>query len=392
MTRNPQTFIRPIPRAWAGTSEVVSPNYDEFSTDAEAEDYIKNRPLSILGVEMPHCRPDAVCSGWNFFESLPLAKEQIDRLKSTGQLRLFEQVIAIYEIERENQTSLGITVAIDCQAIVSDHKGQRLPGRVIRNEEVFPAKVRQRRQVLEKTGHLTSFPNLVPDCLTDQLSRRIKQVLGELVAPDLVADDWHGHQHRLTIVKNPEQINYLLGAIEDQELYVADGNHRTLAAQLAGAPYFLAVIFCPQTVEILPYNRLISAGVNIDCLDRFLTQVIDRPVDEIICLYYQGSWRQLIRPDQNSSNHSWVEEALVVRALGLDPDDKKKIIYVGGTTDHETLQAYVEAGEASMAIIIPRVSVAEFMTVNRTRSKMPRKSTWFVPKTMAGMLVGEITK
>ena len=40
------------------------------------------------------------------------------------------------------------------------------------------------------------------------------------------------------------------------ELVVADGNHRSLAAQMAKLPRFLAVITTPASVAIQPYNRL----------------------------------------------------------------------------------------------------------------------------------------
>ncbi len=41
-------------------------------------------------------------------------------------------------------------------------------------------------------------------------------------------------------------------------MVVADGNHRSLAAQTGGMPRFLAVVTTPASVAIQPYNRLVS--------------------------------------------------------------------------------------------------------------------------------------
>jgi uncharacterized protein (DUF1015 family) len=41
-------------------------------------------------------------------------------------------------------------------------------------------------------------------------------------------------------------------------------------------------------------------------------------------------------------------------------------------------------------VLIPPVTVDDFVAVNLARRKLPRKSTWFTPKARAGLVVVEL--
>jgi uncharacterized protein (DUF1015 family) len=75
--------------------------------------------------------------------------------------------------------------------------------------------------------------------------------------------------------------------------------------------------------------------------------------------------------------------------LGLDAGDKT-ITYVGGDYPADWLRGEVDAGRAGLAILIPPVTVDDFVAVNLARQKLPRKSTWFTPKARAGLVVAEL--
>jgi uncharacterized protein (DUF1015 family) len=75
--------------------------------------------------------------------------------------------------------------------------------------------------------------------------------------------------------------------------------------------------------------------------------------------------------------------------LGLDPGDKR-ITYVGGDYPESWLRAEVDAGRADLAIVIPPVTVPDFIRVNLERHKLPRKSTWFTPKARAGLVMAQL--
>ena len=389
--------IHPIPVAWVSSrGSTAAPNYDEFPTDAAVTEYVAAHPACVLAAEMPQCTPAARAAGRDFEASLPEARAHLQHLKESGELERCENVIGLYEIRNPDTDArtLGVTVAIRSDAVAEGTSRQR--GIVIRNEDVFPAKVQERRALLEATGHLTSFPNLVPGALDTPLGDRVREAIARHADPTACVRDRHGYEHRLTIETDAEAQEALLAALGGQELYVADGNHRTLAAQLAGVPYFLAVVFCPETVEIQRYNRLVAAGAVDAATWAKLAETlepapVDAPTAGAVCVYRAGRWYAIDEPSAHADrlDHAFVEAAICRDALGLDPDDKR-LVYVGGSHSLASLAESVDSGEYDLAIAIPPVQVADFIEVNRKRRKMPRKSTWFMPKTLAGLLVGEL--
>jgi uncharacterized protein (DUF1015 family) len=90
-------------------------------------------------------------------------------------------------------------------------------------------------------------------------------------------------------------------------------------------------------------------------------------------------------------DHAVVERVVFRDVLGLDPGDAR-ITYVGGDRNEEWLIAEVDTGRADAALLIAPVSVADFVAVNLARLKMPRKSTWFMPKARAGLVVAELDR
>ncbi len=189
------------------------------------------------------------------------------------------------------------------------------------------------------------------------------------------------------------------------ELVVADGNHRSLAAQTAGLPRFLAVITTPGSVAIQPYNRLISevggvdvaAGLPGDRRARSTTspQPLRRPGVAPWSATRRGRAYAVTLPvdpalpEVENLDHALVERALLGQVLGLEPGDKR-ITYVGGDYPASWLVGEVDAGRAELAVLIAPVTVTDFVGVNLARQKLPRKSTWFTPKARAGLVVAQL--
>ena len=87
--------------------------------------------------------------------------------------------------------------------------------------------------------------------------------------------------------------------------------------------------------------------------------------------------------------HSVVEQRIFATALGLGPA-AKEISYVGGWSSRDYLIEEVDAGRATAAFLLRPVTMAEFTAINAARQYMPRKSTWFMPKARAGLVLAEI--
>jgi uncharacterized protein (DUF1015 family) len=191
------------------------------------------------------------------------------------------------------------------------------------------------------------------------------------------------------------------------DLVVADGNHRSLAAQTGDLPRFLAVVTTPASVFIQPYNRLVSeltlpvgelleklraAGARVEELPRPAAVPAAGGTVEV---YAAGRSYTVTLPTADgvpaveNLDHALVERVLLRDALGLDPGDKR-ISYVGGDYPAEWLRGEVDAGRAELAVLIAPVTVGDFVTVNLERHKLPRKSTWFTPKARGGLVLAEL--
>jgi uncharacterized protein (DUF1015 family) len=373
--------VHPIARAWLTTGGTGAQNYDEFADEAEITRIIAANPRSALAVEMPHRAPDS--RGGSFTAALPAAVQRLVAAKSAGAYAPAEQVVVAYRITGGGRSSYGVFCMVDTDQISS---GPGQPGLVIRNEDVFVEKVRERVALAEATGHLLS-PVLLLRAEPALHAALAAACSGEPAATDV---DQAGRTHEIWPVPPGPDADRLCALAGGGELVVADGNHRSLAAQTGGLPRFLAVVTTPESVTIEPYHRLVTelppdaalpAGEPLDWRDGL-------PPRGTVYLYRRDRAEALTLP-AGDLDHATVERMLVREALRLDPGDKR-LGYVGGDYPVAWLRGEVDAGRAELAIVIAPVSVEDFLAVNLARKKMPRKSTWFTPKARAGLVLAEI--
>jgi uncharacterized protein (DUF1015 family) len=394
------TIAHPIHRAWLSTGGTGSQNYDEFADDAEITAIIEANPASALAVEMPHRAPDSL--GRSFADSLHQAAQRLAAAQADGHYRAYDDVAVLYRITGPaGDTAYGLWTMVDTDQISASADQ---PGLIIRNEDVFIEKVRERVALAETIGHLLSPVLLLATADPDELHAALAATAAEAGEPAVTDTDPAGRRHEIWPVPSGARQDELLKLAGSGELVVADGNHRSLAAQTAGFDRFLAVITTPQSVAIQPYNRLISTAVSGgELIERLraagatVTAVDappDIPVTGTINVYAADSaWAVQLPRDGGSVvenlDHALVERHLIVGALGLEPGDKH-INYIGGDYPAEWLRAEVDAGRAAIAVLIAPVTVDDFVAVNLARLKLPRKSTWFTPKARAGLVVAEL--
>jgi uncharacterized protein (DUF1015 family) len=394
------TVAHPIARAWLSTGGTGAQNYDEFADDAEITAIVAANPSSALGVEMPHRAPESL--GRTLAESLPDAVARLAAAKAAGRYAPHDDVAALYRITApDGATALGLWCMVDTDQISTSADE---PGLVIRNEDVFPEKIRERVALARATRHLLSPVLLLQTGRDSELHAALSAVAAAIGAPVTSDVDGSGRSHEVWPLGPGEVRDRLLALAGGGELVVADGNHRSLAAQTAGLPRFLAVVTTSASVVIQPYNRLLSeapddlvatlaaVGASVEPLEGTV-EVPSR--GGTVHLYSRaGGWA--VKPPRDDSggvvdnlDHVLVERHLFDRALGLDPGDKR-ITYVGGDYPASWLRGEVDAGRAELAVLIAPVTVGDFVDVNLARQKMPRKSTWFTPKARAGLVVADL--
>ncbi|MGW0507539.1 DUF1015 family protein [Micromonospora sp. NPDC003241] len=396
------TVVHPINRAWITTGGTGAQNYDEFADDAEITAIIEANPHSALGIEMPHRAPESL--GKSFADALPDAVTRLAEAKADGSYTPAEQVVVLYRISAPGEDSAyGLWAMVDTDQI-STRADE--PGLVIRNEDVFIAKVRERVALAETLGHLLSPVLLLQTGQGDQLHAALAAATDAAGAPAATDTDQAGRTHAIWLLGPGARQDELTALAGGGELVVADGNHRSLAAQTGGLPRFLAVVTTPASVAIQPYNRLVSELTTTpdELLDRL--RAAGAEVTEVtgpaevpttggtVVLQLPGRAYAVTLPHTGANrlenlDHALVERLLLRDALGLDPGDKR-ITYVGGDYPASWLTGEVEAGRAELAVLVAPVTVDDFVAVNLAREKMPRKSTWFTPKARGGLVVAEL--
>ncbi|MFI5954951.1 DUF1015 family protein [Cryptosporangium sp. NPDC051539] len=385
--------LHPIPVGWVSTGKTGAQNYDEFADDAEITALVTDHPESMLGVEMPHRTPEAVADGLDFAGALPVASARLAGMIDRGALQPFTDAIAVYRIGAD---FLALFCLVDTAEIAS---GPGEPGRVIRNEEVFASKVAERTALIRTLGTLTSPVLLVQ--AEGSLREELEKL--DLGRPDVTDVDQHGLTHAVWLLGPGEDRDRVLEAADVGELVVADGNHRSLAAQQAGLTRFLAVVAPAESASIQPYQRLLRTADLSQVLDGLRAagagvQAVDgrpaTPARGTVVLYADGQTYEVTLPravgtTADRLDHTIVEQLLIRQVLGLTPDDPS-ISYIGGDYPAGWLAAQVDAGRAALAVLLAPVTVADFVEVNLDRAVMPRKSTWFTPKARTGLVLADV--
>ncbi|QGN47253.1 DUF1015 family protein [Micromonospora sp. WMMD558] len=398
------TVVHPIARAWITTGGTGAQNYDEFADDAEITAIIEANPHSALGIEMPHRAPESL--GKPFLDALPDAVARLAEAKADGSYTPAEQVVVLYRISAPGEEpAYGLFAMVDTEQI-STRADE--PGLVIRNEDVFIAKVRERVALADALGHLLSPVLLLQTGRGDELHAALAAATDAAGAPAATDVDQAGRTHAIWLVGPGPRQDELTALAGGGELVVADGNHRSLAAQTGGLPRFLAVVTTPASVAIQPYNRLVSELTTSpdELLDRLRAAGAEvTPITGPVEVPAAGGTVHLRLPDSGYAvrlphvgagrlenlDHALVERLLLRDALGLDPGDKR-VTYVGGDYPASWLTGEVDAGRAELAVLIAPVTVDDFVAVNLAREKMPRKSTWFTPKARGGLVVAELER
>ncbi|HZE41919.1 MAG TPA: DUF1015 family protein [Stackebrandtia sp.] len=395
------TAAHTIDLAWLSTGSTGAQNYDEFADESKITRIIEANPTSMLAVEMPDRTPEARAAGLSFEQCLPAAAERLQALEDAGRFAPAKDVAVAYRItDSRGGVAYGLFCMVDTDEISTSADE---PGRVIRNEDVFIEKVRQRAALNNATRHLMSPVLLVQSDNPDDLQAALAAACsGEPAVSDV---DEAGRTHAVWPIAPGATQGRLLELAGGGELIVADGNHRSLAAQVGELPRFLAVVTTPDSVTIDPYHRLVadpplSGAELLDALraKRATVTTVDGPLSTpesgTVHLYVDGAVHAVGLPDISGSivdrlDHARVEHVLFNDVLGMDAGDKR-ITYVGGDYPPSWLAEQVDAGAADLAVLIAPVTVDDFIAVNLARLKLPRKSTWFTPKARAGLVLADL--
>lgn len=403
--------VRPF-RAWrppAGMAAMVAaPPYDVVSTD-EARALAAGNPMSFLHVSRPEIDLP-VGTDEHAEEVYRQGRAALDRFRADGVLVADDAPrFTIYRQVMGDVVQTGVVgvVEVDDYAV----------GRIKKHEFTRPDKEDDR------TRHIDALdahdePVFLLHRRDDDVAAAIARVTSAAPDVDFVAAD--GIAHTLWVVHDDEVTRALSKAFASMgALYVADGHHRSAAAErlrdmraAAGdrrpdVGRFLAVVFAEDELNVMAYNRVVadlngrSADAFLDALDpMFRLEHSDAAVAPTVVhefgVYVAGSWwratlRSGFADEQDPKARldvSILQDAVLRPLLGIeDPRTDARIAFVGGIRGTAELERLVDGGAYAVAFSMCPTSVRDLMELADAGDVMPPKSTWFEPKLRSGLFV-----
>lgn len=394
-------------------------------TTAQARALAEGRPASFLRV----VRSELELSDSNdphADEVYARARTNLDALLAQGVLmRETEPSFYVYRLSVEGRRQAGLVACMD----VEDYRA----GRIRIHERTRPDKEDDRvRHILATRAH--AEPVLLALQNAPGFASLLSADMNERPLYHFVARDGVTH----TLWRSRLQAEYVDAFRESTVVYVADGHHRSAAADRVArevdegrAPRgegeehrrFPAVIFPAEQLVILPYHRLVKDLHGLTPAE-FLEELRQRgsvtptaasAPDQrgSVCVYLaqrsgqgaagarggagaRGSWH-LWRPDPKllegrdaveRLDVSILQELVLEPVLGIeDPRRDSRISFVGGSAGPAELMRQVDSGEAAVAFSMFATGMDELLAVADARQIMPPKSTWFDPKLRSGLFV-----
>ena len=378
--------------------------YDVMST-AEARSIAAGNPLSFLHVSKPEIDLPAETNPYDPKVYAQGRKSFLELIQQGALGRAQVPAFYLYRQATKEHRQLGLVALASCdeyrRGIIKKHELTR-PDKEddrVRHIETLEAQTGPAFLFYRSEGGLESF-------LENLASSRPH-------ATDFQAPD--GVRHTSWVLPGSDsRLMASLGAFlaELPSLYIADGHHRTAAAERAArsqpanpaAAGFLSVIFPHRQLRILPYNRVLkdlngnSEAQLLEKLERSFQ--IEQPgsarpqTRHELGLYLGKSWRTLrFRPHLTATGDPF--ETLDVTLLQKqvlapifdvdDPRTSQRISFVGGIRGPEELERLVDRGESACAFSLFPTAIEELMTIADRGGSMPPKSTWFEPKLRDGM-------
>ncbi len=386
---------------------VLALPYDVMNV-AEAREMAVGLPDSFLHVSRAEIDLDESISPYDdavYSRSGAALTEFIER----GVLRLDDEpTLSVYRMRMGDLEQVGLVLA----ASVDDYAA----GIIRKHELTRPDKENDRVRHIEGVGAHDE-----PVFLLSPPDKRIAALLDAVVVAspaDYSAVSDTGISHEVWIVSDGDQIATAVSAIADMPaLYVADGHHRSAAAQrvrdarreqhgagadLGTAEQFLAVVVPADQVTLMPYHRAVADLSGLTS-EQFFAAVSENFSVEVVSdalqptslrefgMYFDGQWyrlRSTIDRDDDVLDVDVLQADLLEPVLAIgDPRRDQRLHFVGGIRGLPELERLVDEGHDAVSFSLMPTSVAQLVAVADRGEIMPPKSTWFEPKLGSGLFL-----
>ena len=246
--------------------------------------------------------------------------------------------------------------------------------------------------------------------------------------------DGEGVTHTLWKITDKNELDSLVAAFADKQLFIADGHHRYETSlnyrrickengvEGLDTDYILMTLVDMDNkgLVIMPTHRVITEkGLDLDsikekCKDEFEIVEMDdvSKAEEILdslndihayALYSGGNGFTLFKrkedaviPEHSDAycglDVSVLHTLILEKGFGIDKENmanQKSLIYTRSIDEAVSL---VKNGEASCAFILNSTKVHQIKAVSLAGDKMPQNSTYFYPKLITGLVMNDLTK
>lgn len=392
-------------------AEVAAKPYDVLNSE-EAREEVKGHPLSFLHVGKPEVDLDPSIDLYDprVYEK---GKDNLGKLINDGILiEDTEEYFYVYAQTMDGRTQYGL---VGC-ASVDDYWNDIIK----KHEKTRQAKEEDRSEHVRVTNAHTG-PIFLTYRDNDEINTIVKNVASNPPENDFVTED--GIRHQTWLIKDSDTIQRIHEIFRNiDNLYVADGHHRSAAAGIVGRErqkanpkhtgeeeynFFLSVLFPASHLHIMDYNRVIkdlNGLTQEEFLNKLDTHFNYEKVDNKykptrkgeMGMYLGHQWYKVTIDSHLLENDDPVEslDVAILQKYVLDeilniqdPRTSNRIDFVGGIRGLEELEKRVDSGEMILAFAMYPTSVDELMNIADAGKIMPPKSTWFEPKLRDGLFV-----
>ncbi|MBN2364707.1 MAG: DUF1015 domain-containing protein, partial [Calditrichaeota bacterium] len=387
-------------------AKVAAPPYDVLDSD-EAREMARGNPHTFLHINKPEIDLDP---GIHLYDKKVYEKGAENLQKFIREGIVFQDEKPMLYIYRQIMGSHQQTGLVACASV--DEYEQDL---IKKHELTRPDKEDDR---VNHIKHLNA--QVGPVFLTYKAQPEIDKLIENITfaRPEYDFKSPDGVHHILWLVRDEKTIRQIVDLFAKVDnLYVADGHHRSAAAQRVRDMkrqenpnhrgdeeynYFLVVIFPHNQMQILDYNRVVkdlNGMSQEEFLGKLQNKFIVTPIDgrqpykpiksKEFGMYMDGKWYRLdVKEDVYDAKDpvgrldiSILQEHLLTPLLGIgDPRKDKRIDFVGGIRGMKELEKRVNSGNWSVAFALYPTSIEDLMAIADAGKTMPPKSTWFEPK------------
>jgi len=399
------SLIRPfngvLPRK-ESVEHVVSRPYDSY-TPAEVKAILGNNHESFLRV----IRPDYAPGGPQIkgIELLKASRSTFHDLLANGILeRNEEPSFYIYRQIQGSYSHTGIVAAVEASAYRD--------GRIKIHEQTLEAKEAKLKDYLKVVAI-----NAEPVMFTFKSNTDLDKIIQEftLFSEPYANFEQHGKRHILWKVSKKEEVQRLQRVCDSiQNLYVADGHHRSassvLLAEEAGEQFpltkrFMGILIPDYDLRLLEFNRLVKGMpdeliaklpslLEQICSVKLIGKIARAPkAKQCMSLYLRGNWYALdFGPAQHDLLDADVLTAKVLAPLfGIeDLRNDQRIGFLSGLKGIKALQQEVDNGVYQAAFALFPVQMGQFFSFSDEGKIMPPKTTWFEPKLLNGLVIYDL--